>query len=640
MSQSLVPIAALIVEDSPNDGHLVFRTLEQAGYEVTWEQVASADELRQRLSARPWDLVLSDHRMPDFSGPEALRIVRAHDEHLPFILVSGAIGEDRAVAIIKEGANDFVSKARLQDLDRAVERALSETRSRRAERHAEALYRGIAELSPDGILVVDRGGRVLRANRQVAAVLRVESPQVLAGVLVFRFIDERDELLARGLLTKALQTGERVQQTLRARSAEGHEMVTEVRAVRTREPGDAQSVILSIRDVTEHQRLEESFRHAQKMEAIGRLAGGVAHDFNNIVNVILAFADFMREDLPDDHACQDHVLEILAATERASGLTRQLLAFGRRGPVRPRVISINKPLLEMKGMLRRVLGEDVQVNVRLSPDIWPVRIDVGHLEQVITNLAVNARDAMSTGDEFILETRNMRLRAGDATSLPGAEPGDYVLLLASDSGHGIPWDIQEFIFEPFFTTKDDGKGSGLGLSTVYAIVEQAGGSIHLSSEPGLGTTFTVALPRHEGQALDPPEPRLSTGERATFKGLRALLVEDEDALRRATRRTLERIGFEVAEAANGRAALELVQEHEATFDVVLTDVVMPVMSGKALADELLEQAPTQRVVFMSGYPRDTIASHGVLDEDVILVQKPFTTKDLVEKLRQAFALSP
>ena len=631
------PISVVVVEDSPHDARFLIRALEKTGYAVTWEQTADAKGLRALLRARAWDMVFSDHNMPEFSGQEALEIVRAHDPHLPFVLVSGAIGEACAVALIKAGASDYLSKEHLSLAGHVVARVLNEAASRRARSQAEELYRAMVESSPDGILLIDEEGLIERANRQIGALLGMDDPAHLVGMDALTLIAPEDQARAEELLRAVIQEHIDRHEAFTITRADQAQVHVEVRGVRVQAAQDERPALLvTVRDVTAHRQLEATFRHAQKMEAIGRLAGGVAHDFNNIVNVILAFADFLREDLPAEDDRQGHVSEILAASERASNLTRQLLTFSRRSAAQPRVLDVTRTLTNMQAMLHRILGEDVRVTIQLAERVWPVHIDEGHLEQVITNLAVNARDALPTGGEFRLEVLNRSLRPGDAELAAGLEPGDHVLIRASDSGAGIPAEIHESIFDPFFTTKGSGRGTGLGLSTVYAILQQAKGRIQVSSPPGSGAVFSIWLPR----SVASPQVEVASARPppggTVFTGRRVLLVEDEVSLRRATCRTLERLGFEVLEASDGREALALMRRRGGDVDLVLTDVVMPNMSGRELVEHLTTEGLAERFVYMSGYPHDVIAHHGVLDADVILVQKPFTSTSLTEKLSLAF----
>jgi nitrogen-specific signal transduction histidine kinase/CheY-like chemotaxis protein len=383
--------------------------------------------------------------------------------------------------------------------------------------------------------------------------------------------------------------------------------------------------------VTEKRRLEQQLRQAQKMEAVGRLAGGVAHDFNNILGVIMGYADIVSRRLPRGDALAGKVAEILKAADRAAGLTRQLLAFSRKQILQPRVLDLNSVMGDMDKMLRRLIGEDVELKTRLQEHLGSVMADPGQMEQVIMNLAVNARDAMPEGGSLLLETRDVELDESYVQVHPSTRSGPHVMLAVSDTGCGMDQETMARIFEPFFTTKDQGKGTGLGLSTVYGIVDQSGGSIDVYSEPGRGTTFKIYLPRVEGKAglaaVTAPAPPPKGSETV-------LLVEDEEALRSMIRETLEDGGYRVLEAATPQQALAIAGSHEGNIHMTLTDVVMPGMSGPDLVKRLALLRPGAAVVYMSGYTDDAIGQHGLLDASTHFLQKPFTSQQLLIKCRE------
>jgi len=407
-------------------------------------------------------------------------------------------------------------------------------------------------------------------------------------------------------------------------------------------------------DITDRRRLEEQLRQAQKMEAVGRLAGGVAHDFNNVLTGIKGYAEFLIRELAEGDPRRHDAEEIRRAADRAADLTRQLLVFSRKQVLQPRRLDLTVVLAEMERMLRRLIGEDIELVTRNDIDLWPVHADPGQLEQVILNLAVNARDAMPRGGRLILETRNVVLDADAAAGLEGAvvtlsgsssgspRPGKYVCLLVSDTGCGIPPEIRDRIFEPFFTTKDAGKGTGLGLSTVYGIVVQSGGFIRLDSREGEGTTFKIYLPRAKDSAELAPrtEAHDDAGRRDKIRRpseTTILLVEDEPMVRRLALRVLETAGFQVLEAGSGEHALRLSRECGGRIDLLITDVVMPQMSGRELSRQLAAARPDLRVLYMSGHSEDTIHSHGLIEPDRTFIEKPFTPAGLLRKVEEALA---
>ena len=378
-------------------------------------------------------------------------------------------------------------------------------------------------------------------------------------------------------------------------------------------------------------RTEEQLRHAQKMEAVGRLAGGVAHDFNNLLSIIVAYPGLILAQLADDDPIRSDLEEIARAGSRAAELTRRLLLFSRQQVVSPRVIELNHVLAGMEKMIRRLLGEDIDLHVGLDPDLGQVRMDPGNLEQVVMNLAVNSRDAMPTGGALTIETRNVVLDEGYAAEHIGATPGRYVMLALTDNGCGIDAATRAHIFEPFFTTKAAGKGTGLGLSTVFGIVQQAGGHIWVYSEPGQGTTFKIYLPRVDDAVDAVPGPVATAGLRGSET---VLLAEDDDQVRSVARRILYHHGYTVLEARNAGEALLLCEQHAGAIHVLLSDVVMPGMSGPELARRLRVSRPDMRVLCMSGYTDDSVVRHGLVDRSTDFIQKPLSPEALARKLRE------
>jgi len=384
-------------------------------------------------------------------------------------------------------------------------------------------------------------------------------------------------------------------------------------------------------DITERRQLEDQLRQSQKMEAIGRLAGGVAHDFNNLLTVISGYGHMIMRDLPHDDPLHSCVEEVLKAASRATSLTNQLLAFSRRQVIQPKVLDLNALVANMDRMLRRVIGEHIELETVLSPGIGSVKADAGQLEQVIMNLAVNARDAMPEGGRLSIRTSNVDVRRSSRVHTD-VRPGSYVRLTVADTGKGMDAEIMVHLFEPFYTSKETGKGTGLGLSTVYGIVKQSGGEIVVESEPGRGAIFNIYLPR----ITDPTQLAPSTaGERPVRAGTETiLLVEDELGVRQLVHEMLRRLGYKIHEASNGADAVRIFAQHQNAIDLLLTDVIMPQMSGRELAERLKALRPTLKVLYISGYTDDMLAHHGVLESNVYLLQKPFAPDDLAKKLRE------
>ncbi len=492
-------IRLLLVEDSDDDAALIVRTLRKGGYEVDFDRVDTAEQLKAALDRQEWDLVLSDYAMPGFSGLMALDLLRERELDLPFILVSGAVGEETATKIMRQGARDYVMKDKLARLVPAVQRELAETRNRRQRRKAEEM-------------------------------------------------------------------------------------------------------------------LQSQLHQSQKMEAIGTLAGGVAHDFNNLLTVIKGYAELTLRLIKPEDPGHAEVREIHTAAQRAADLTRQLLAFARKQTVTPQKLDLNETVTAMLKMLHRLIGEDIELVWQPTPDLWPVKIDPGQVDQILANLCVNARDAIADTGRISIETNNVSLDEAYCA--------------------GMDRETQRHLFEPFFTTKEVGKGTGLGLATVYGIIKQNQGFINFYSEPGQGTIFRIYLPRHElddaPATAHQSEPLSATGGPETI-----LLVEDDATILDVTRKMLEGLGYRVLAVPAPSMALQLAMEHPGSIDLLLSDVVMPEINGQELARQLRALRPDTRCLFMSGYTADIIAHNGLLEAGIHFLQKPFSLTDLANKIRAA-----
>jgi nitrogen-specific signal transduction histidine kinase/CheY-like chemotaxis protein len=386
-------------------------------------------------------------------------------------------------------------------------------------------------------------------------------------------------------------------------------------------------------DITDRKRLEEQLVVSQKMEAVGLLAGGVAHDFNNLLGVIMGYSDLLLDGFPSDDPRCHQLQQIKKAGVRATSLTRQLLAFSRKQIFQPRILDLNALVTDFNKMLLRMVGEDIELVCNLKPSLGQIKADPGQIEQVIMNLVVNSRDAMPTGGKLIIETANADLDETYCRAHPAVQPGSYAMVAVSDTGAGMDAKTQARIFEPFFTTKEQGKGTGLGLATVYGVVKQSGGYVWVYSELGKGTTFKIYFPRIDEpvqavEAMDQGKPELLRRSETI------LLVEDAEPLRELTRELLENNGYTVFVAENGAEAIELAEHEDRPIHLLLTDVVMPGMSGREVASYLTAKRPDMRVIFMSGYTNDVIAHHGVLDSGISFIEKPFSQETLMRKLRE------
>ena len=509
----------------------------------------------------------------------------------------------------------------------------SEQRLREQGRVLNSILSGMG----DGAVVIDRDGKFLLFNPRAERILGF-GPLVVATAELASTYGIRDRSTGslvtpeQNPLTRVLSGEEMAETEILISNANVRGANVAVKATPLKDDeGRVVGSIALLRDVTEQRRLELQFLHSQKMEAVGRLASSIAHDFNNMLSVILSYSEMVIGELKPIDPLRADVEAIKRAGERATELTQQLLAFSRQQVLAPEVMDLNLVLDESERMLRRLLGAHIQINTSHARDLARVRVDPGQFQQVVMNLAVNARDAMPDGGKLTIETKNVTFDG--LSSLPfDLAAGLYVMLAISDTGSGMDRATQARIFEPFFTTKAEGKGTGLGLSTVFGIVKQSGGHIWVYSEPGNGTTFKIYLPTTN----DPPTARRTTVEPKTLRGSETiLLVEDQDEVRKVACDILEQQGYEVIAASNAGEALLLYQRHAQTIDLLVTDVVMPQMNGRELADRLLKINPELRVLYMSGYTDNTVVHHGILDSGVHFLQKPLVPSAFAKSVREA-----
>jgi len=770
-------LRVLNIEDQERDVSLLTRHLTRAGYEVFSHRVEEEEQLRLALAGGEWDVILCDYSMPKFNALAALRVVKELSIEIPFIIISGTVGEIVAVEAMRAGAHDYLMKDNLLRLAATIERELMEVENRRARwkaekqreqllvqleserrrlnnivanvpgivwefrkdqtgeiqpgfvssyvetmlgysqeewlstpdfwltiihpedrermrvrwnkafqdaqtrrsefrwiardgreiwveshsavikvpegkliglrgvtlditerkateaalRSAEERYRTIFENAVEGIFQATPDGRYVAANPAMARILGYESPEEFMAERVC-FKEENYAVAGtRDVLKNILAEGGLVAGFECDVIKKDGSRITTIQNVRAIFDGRGQLMHYegSIEDVSGRKTLESQFRQAQKLEAIGMLAGGIAHDFNNLLTVIGGYSDLALSKLLPEDPLRRHLTEISKAAERAAVLTRQLLAFSRKQVLQPKVLDLNVIVSDMEKLLRRLIGEDVRFSAVLTQKLGSVKADPGQIEQVIMNLAVNSRDAMPNGGILTIETANVYLDEEYARRHATVTPGHYVMLAVSDSGEGMDAATQARVFEPFFTTKEQGKGTGLGLSTVYGIVKQSGGSIWVYSELGRGTTFKVYLPRVDEVAEVEPRKEIKEAIRGSET---ILLAEDEEMVRQLAHEVLVAYGYKVLDAANGGAALLICERYEGTIDLLLTDVVMPEMSGPQLAERLRQIRPDMKVLFMSGYTDNAIVHQGVLDQNENFIQKPFPPVALAEKV--------
>jgi PAS domain S-box-containing protein len=685
----------LVVEDSRAQAEALRGVLAPAGLDVTL--AADGEQALERLRAADYDLVLSDVLLPGLDGFELCRRIKADParREVPVLLLTALTGPVDIIRGLECGADGFLTKpgpaehllARVRGLlaNRALRhqgklrvgaevlfmgrkvtissdkeqildllvasfedligtnRELQASRAEllaakeQMERYAERLeaqvrssqdkYRHLMEQANDAIFVLGLDGRVAEANRRAAELLGRPAAAVVGG----RF----EEFVAAGELDHVRIQFQKLLAGGAARFGDVHLVRGDGRPVSVElsaapvEAGGGRVVLAIGHDLTERNRLELQVRQAQKMEAVGRLAGGVAHDFNNLLTIISGYSDLLLDRAGPDDAMRELLAEITKASVRAAGLTRQLLAFSRQQVQVPRVLDLNAVVTDITTLMGRLLGPDVRLQTRLRTETGPVRADAGQLEQVLMNLAVNARDAMPHGGTLTVETGNAEMSGEEARAHPGLRPGRYSVLTVSDTGVGMDEATLARVFEPFFTTKGE-KGTGLGLATVYGIITRSGGHIELSSEPGRGTTFRIYLPRAEGRAAGPapaPAADLPRGRETV------LLVEDEDAVRALARHVLRDLGYTVLEAPDGEEALRVAAAHAGPIDLLATDVMMPRLGGRELAQRLLPQRPGTRLLYMSGYANDPQLPSAA-GRAAGFLQKPFMPRDLAQKVRE------
>ncbi len=505
-----------------------------------------------------------------------------------------------------------------------------------ALRESQRFNQQIADSMPSMLYVQDLTERRLTyVNSEVENILGYTPEQVLAmGLRLFEGLPPSDRTKLSGRLTRlaGAQEGEIVETEFRIQHADGDYrwLISRDTIFQRDGDGNARQILGVAQDITEQKRLQEQLLQAQKMESIGRLAGGVAHDFNNLLTVIVGSVDLLREQLPPDSSHRPLLDNVRRATTQASNLTHQLLAFARKQIIEPKVMSLETLILDAEKMLRSLLGDDVELVVLQGRDLWSIQADPSQMMQVLLNLAVNARDAMPGGGTLTLETRNVEVGDGYSPEHPVPSPGGYAMLSVSDTGEGMSEEAQAHLFEPFCTTKEVGKGTGLGLATCYGIIKQSGGHIRVESELGGGSLFHIYMPRASRPA-DTPTSAIMT---QLPSGQETILVVEDNGLVRATAvKLLRSHGYTVLEAASGPDALQLVESHRGEINLLLTDVVMPQMSGTEVAEKLRGCLPGLKTLYVSGYTADSIVRHGVLQSEIAFLQKPYTAETLTRKVR-------
>ena len=497
-------------------------------------------------------------------------------------------------------------------------------------RKSEEKYRNLIEHASDGIFVTKPDGSFLNGNSSGCTMLGYSREEIshlnLQDVMVK---NSHSNPLSR---FAELQPEETVLIEQELQRKDGAKFIGEISAKKL----SALEILAIIRDISERKELEEKLRQSQKMESVGRLAGGIAHDFNNLLTVILGYSNFILTDTKEDIPFKEDIIEIQRAGQRAADLTRQLLAFGRKQILDMKTVNLNIIIKNMENMLRRLIGENIQFTILPAKDLGNIKADSVQVEQILLNLAANAKDAMKDGGALTIETKNIGLDEKYIENRLEINPGNYVLLTISDAGSGMTKDIVNKIFEPYFSTKGLGKGTGLGLATVYGIVKQSNGYIWVYSEPNIGTTFKIYFPRIDDE---PAVNKIQEERTNSFNGTEnILIIEDSEGVRKMTCTALKRRGYQIYEAKDGEEALQKITNFEGTMDLLITDVVLPKMNGKELADKIKKLKPDIKIIFMSGYTDETIVHQGILEAGIEFIQKPFSPNKFAEKVRQILDL--
>jgi len=648
------PARILIVDDERQNRQLLTVMLTPEGFDL--RTAASGEEALAMVAEQPPDLILLDIMMPGMDGYQVTGRIKANlaTRNIPVIMITALDDREARMHGLSAGAEDFLTKpvdraelcVRVRNLlrlkaygdyhDKYSQMLEDEVGSRTADLiDSERLYRSTFETAPVGIVHVGLDGQWLRVNQRLCDLLsysrdELQQPEVQHRAQSDDVAGEADALrrMAEGTLDR------HVVDEKRYRRRDGSFVWARVNmSVHRDAAGLSQHFISVIEDITERRTLEAQVRQANKMDAIGRLASGVAHDFNNLLTVILGFAELATSDdtISPQHA--NELGEIIKAAQRATGLTKQLLAFSRQQVLHAVPLDVNELITEMTGMLGRLIGEHIHVTLALAPKLSLALADRGQLEQVVMNLVVNARDAMPDGGSVTIETADVDLE-NSSFHEELIMKGQYVMLAITDTGSGMSKETQRRLFEPFFTTKETGTGTGLGLSTTYGIVKQSKGYIWVYSEPGRGTTFKVYLPRSNRDVPLPPSiPVATVPDKVASETV--LLVEDEIGVRRLAKRILDVAGYQVVEAANGDEAERLFAHHADSIDLVVTDVIMPGCGGPELMGRLQARAPGLRVLYMSGYTEQSVAQRTGIARGLPFVQKPFTAAELVRRVREA-----
>jgi two-component system, cell cycle sensor histidine kinase and response regulator CckA len=632
MSMSEQKIRALLVEDNPGDARLAKEVLRDAS-DIDLHTVDRLSLAVDHLASQDYDIVLLDLGLPDSQGLGSLQAVYKAVPGVPIVVLSGQDDETLAKAAIRQGAQDYLTKSALQGsaVVRTLRFAVERKQTEIALRKSEAKYRRLHESLMDGFVQVDLQGHIIEWNSIYQTMLGYTEDELRSLSYVELTPEKWHAFEAKIVSDQIFTRGYSEVYEKEYRRKDGSVFPVELRTSLLRdEAGVATGMWAIVRDLTEHKLLQRQYFQSQKMEEIGRLATGVAHDFNNLLTIIIGYSEQLLNNSSPGDSTRSELEQIRAAGERAADLTSKLLAYSRKQIIQPRVLDLNSFIKDNSKLLRRLVGEDVEIITVPAPDLGRVKADLIQIEQILLNLAVNSRDAMPKGGKIIFKTANVDLDASFVGGNIGSQPGRFVMLAVCDTGTGIDPEAKSHVFEPFFTTKEMGKGTGLGLATVYGIVKQSDGYITVDSEPGQGSTFKVYLPR-----VDAPVDQIQRLESIASQGSETiLLVEDEENVRIFAARFLEVKGYTVLKAVDGPNALRIAEGHSGAIDLLITDMVLPNgLNGRDVAERLQNSRPEISVIFVSGYAAG-MTVNTELDPDLRLLQKPFTGESLARMVRE------
>ncbi|MGH9717094.1 MAG: response regulator [Candidatus Acidiferrales bacterium] len=631
------PLRLLVAEDDANDLELCLRELRKSGICIDPETVSTREDFVRKLSEGRFDLVISDYRMKGWTGMDALATVRETAPDVPVILLTGTLGDELAVECLKLGVTDYILKENLTRLPSAIRRAREETALRAAEaqalaalRESEARYRGLVTNATYGIYWVTAEGDLLFVNPALVNMLGYDYEQDLLALKNSQalYVDPNvcdrvhSEYSRQGRVDAIVEWRRKDEKIISVRLNGRH--------VKDRDRSDP-CVEVIVEDVTERLQLEKQLIQAQKFEAIGQLAGGIAHDFNNMIGAIIGWADLGVEETDPDSRVRRRFEKVRQQADRAAALTRQLLAFARRQILEPRTIDLNQVTVDTLSLLENVIGSNIEIKATLAQDLAVVRADPVQIEQVLMNLCINARDAMANGGSLMVETANVSLDHDFCALQPQAHPGNYAMLSVTDTGTGMDNATLNRIFEPFFTTKEIGKGTGLGLATVYGIVSQHGGFMQVRSECGVGSTFRAYFP----VSADIAEPKRAPDSQPLQRGSETILVaEDHDGLRQVAQETLTGLGYQVILAVDGEQAVREFAAHRESIRLALVDIMLPKLSGSDVSALIRKENPELPVILATGYSPDIAQLDHVREAAMSILHKPYSPRELAQRVRE------